>query len=64
MLLLQDSQLKHYIYDLFIAGTETTSSTLYWCLLCLLNYPEAQKKLRDEIISVVGKVTFDAMFLY
>ena len=56
--------MKHYIYDLFIAGTETTSSTLYWCLLCLLNYPEAQKKLRDEIISVVGKVTFDAMFLY
>jgi len=38
-----------------MAGTETTSSTILWSLLCLLHYPEAQSKLREEIFDVIGK---------
>ncbi|XP_076825962.1 cytochrome P450 2J6-like [Clavelina lepadiformis] len=37
-----------------LAGTETVSSTLTWALLCCLHYPEAQKKLREEILNVLG----------
>ena len=30
--------------DLFLAGTETTTSSLLWAILCLLHYPEVQAK--------------------
>ncbi|XP_039258438.2 cytochrome P450 2U1-like [Styela clava] len=49
-----DEQLVHYVSDLFVAGTETTSSTLRWCMLCLATYPEIQEKLFHEIQSVIG----------
>ena len=44
-----------YIHDLFIAGTETTATTLQWILLCLMHFPEVQKKLRNEIVDVFGR---------
>ncbi|CAK8678669.1 unnamed protein product [Clavelina lepadiformis] len=47
-------QLIFYIRALLVAGTETASSTLSWSLICLLHYPEITKKLREEILSVVG----------
>ena len=46
------------MHDLFVAGTESTSSMLYWAILCLLHYPETQKKLRNEILHVLGKYIF------
>ncbi|XP_076818420.1 cytochrome P450 2U1-like isoform X2 [Clavelina lepadiformis] len=48
------NQLLQYIRELFIAGTETTTSTLNWALLCLLHFPESQKKLREEVLNVIG----------
>ena len=38
-----------------MAGTETTTSTLRWGILCLLHYPDTQKKLYNEISAVVGE---------
>ncbi|XP_075356817.1 cytochrome P450 2U1 isoform X2 [Mycteria americana] len=42
------------IGDLFIAGTDTTSNTLLWCLLYMSLYPEVQEKVHAEIEAVLG----------
>ena len=40
--------------DLFLAGAETTSTTLTWCLINLLHHPEKQKKIHDELDNILG----------
>ncbi|CAG5115327.1 unnamed protein product [Candidula unifasciata] len=51
---LDDDNLTKIITDLFTAGTETTSTTIYWCVLYMLNYPEVQEKVFCEIKDTVG----------
>ncbi|XP_015210913.2 cytochrome P450 2J2-like isoform X2 [Lepisosteus oculatus] len=41
--------------DLFIAGTETTTTSLLWALLYMIKYPDIQKKVQAEIDRVIGK---------
>ncbi|EYC33249.1 hypothetical protein Y032_0002g685 [Ancylostoma ceylanicum] len=43
------------IYDLFVAGLETIVITLRFSFLFLLNYPEIQKKIHQEIDDNIGK---------
>ncbi|ULT92209.1 hypothetical protein L3Y34_009746 [Caenorhabditis briggsae] len=42
------------MYDLWLAGQETTSTTLTWACVCLLNKPEVIQKAREELIHVTG----------
>ncbi|XP_039395961.1 cytochrome P450 2U1 [Mauremys reevesii] len=43
------------IGDLFIAGTDTTTNTLLWCLLYMSLHPEVQEKVHTEIEVVIGR---------
>ncbi|CAJ0566490.1 unnamed protein product, partial [Mesorhabditis spiculigera] len=42
-------QLKNVLFDLWIAGMETTSNTLTWGIAYILNNPEVQKKIIEEL---------------
>uniref|UniRef100_A0A8C4Z716 Uncharacterized protein n=1 Tax=Gadus morhua TaxID=8049 RepID=A0A8C4Z716_GADMO len=44
----------HCTMDLFLAGTETTTTTLQWGLLFMAHYPDIQKKVQAELDIVVG----------
>ncbi|XP_022099770.1 cytochrome P450 2J6-like [Acanthaster planci] len=43
------------VFELFVAGTETVSSTLRWALLYAMAYPEVQSKIQRELDEVVGR---------
>ncbi len=42
------------LMDLFLAGVETTSTTLSWTFLILANHLEVQEKLFEEIKEKIG----------
>ena len=49
-----DWQLIRNSFELFVAGYETTSTTLGWSLMFMSRFPEIQNKVYDEIISQIG----------
>ena len=49
-----DDKVAWTLADLFMAGAETTSTTLRWFMLYLVEYPGVQEKIQEEINSVVG----------
>ena len=51
---MDNSNLCAVIQDLFLGGTETSSTTLQWLLLYFLHFPEVQKKCFEEIQRNVG----------
>ena len=54
MLVISEPQLLSLISDLFIAGGETTITTLRWAVLCLALYPEVQDRIRNELKETIG----------
>ncbi|XP_030643825.1 cytochrome P450 2U1 [Chanos chanos] len=49
-----EDYLFYIIGDLFIAGTDTTTNTILWCLLYMCLYPDVQERVQKEIDAVVG----------
>jgi len=59
----EDSSVKGFLTDqhiimtmseMFLAGMETTASTLCWALLYLIHNPEVQQRLHQELDQVIG----------
>ncbi|XP_021748491.1 cytochrome P450 76AD1-like [Chenopodium quinoa] len=48
-------EVKHLLVDLFVAGTDTTSSTLEWAMTEILRNPEVHQKAQIEMEKVIGK---------
>ncbi|CAD5224519.1 unnamed protein product [Bursaphelenchus xylophilus] len=47
-------ELRNICMDLWVAGQETTSSTLTWIIAYLIRYPEVQEKMQQELDAVIG----------
>ncbi|XP_060063661.1 cytochrome P450 2J6-like [Ylistrum balloti] len=58
---LEDANLLIVLSNLFVAGTETTATTIKWAILFLLHNACVQKKLRDEITEVIGSSRLPSM---
>ncbi|GMT14964.1 hypothetical protein PFISCL1PPCAC_6261, partial [Pristionchus fissidentatus] len=52
---LTNAQMVNVCSDFFLAGMETTSTTLRWAVLHMANNLDVQDKIRAEIHSMVGK---------
>ena len=49
-----EESLVSSMLDLFLAGTETTTSSLMWGILFLLHHPEVQDNVHQELDRVLG----------
>ncbi|XP_006262987.2 cytochrome P450 2J6 isoform X1 [Alligator mississippiensis] len=49
-----EDNLAHSVIDLFLGGSETTSTTLHWGLLYMVAYPDIQEKVQQELEAVLG----------
>ncbi|KAF5465292.1 hypothetical protein F2P56_015312 [Juglans regia] len=49
------SRIEHLLLDLFVAGTDTTASTLEFSMAELLRNPETLMKARAELENTIGK---------
>ncbi|CAA0264647.1 unnamed protein product [Arabidopsis thaliana] len=48
-------EIEHLLLDMFVAGTDTNSSTVEWAMAELLGNPKTMTKVQDEINHVIGQ---------
>ncbi|XP_033647428.1 cytochrome P450 2U1-like [Asterias rubens] len=49
-----DVAMRGSVFDLFVGGTETTSTTLLWLMMLMALHPNIQRKVQSEIDDVIG----------
>ncbi|XP_048738007.1 cytochrome P450 2G1-like [Ostrea edulis] len=54
-------QVMQVVKDLFVAGTETTSTALRWFTVFMIRNPEVQEKMRKEISDVIGSSQYPSI---
>ncbi|CAH8324392.1 unnamed protein product [Eruca vesicaria subsp. sativa] len=47
--------MKHLLFDMFVAGTDTNASTMEWVMTELLRNPEKMVRAQSEIRQVIGE---------
>ncbi|WP_166923284.1 cytochrome P450 [Flavobacterium poyangense] len=55
---LTDDEIYPSIFGTLVAGEDTTANTILWVLHYITDYPEVQKKMREEIVTVLGEEKF------
>jgi cytochrome P450 len=59
---LSDEKIRDNISAFFLAGHETTATSLGWLISILVSHPDVQQKARQEILEKIpGEVTFDSL---
>ena len=53
--ILSDDYIINTLEDMFSAGYETTSTTLRWAIAFLVNHPECQTEVQNQLDEVVGR---------
>ncbi|KAK2458274.1 geraniol 8-hydroxylase [Trifolium repens] len=48
------NMIQHLSHDIFVAGTDTTTSTLEWAMTELIRNPEAMQKAKKELEQTIG----------
>ena len=51
---IDDINLQQILSDLFLAGIETTTTTLTWCFAFLARYPDVQDRVAEERRKILG----------
>ncbi|XP_022755617.1 flavonoid 3'-monooxygenase-like [Durio zibethinus] len=52
---LTDTEIKAVLLNMFLAGTDTSSSTVEWAMAELIRHPKILAQVQQELDSVVGK---------
>ncbi|XP_071813258.1 steroid 17-alpha-hydroxylase/17,20 lyase-like [Apostichopus japonicus] len=55
MNLITETRIRQTVTDVFTAGTDTSIFTLQWCVGLMVQYPEVQAKVAEEVDRVVGR---------
>jgi len=49
-----DEDILVILWDMMAGGIDTTATTIEWLIYILINHPEVQQKMQQELMSVVG----------
>lgn len=55
MSLITETHIRQTVADIFGAGTDTSVFTLQWCVGLLIEHPEVQEKVAQEVDRIVGR---------
>ena len=50
-----EKQLLGSLFDLFLAGTDTTSTTTIWAMVFMIENPDVMRKVQEEIDNNIGR---------